>query len=188
MHLLHVYLLHRFYYSIHRHKVRRAGSLVVVGCAGCCHSDTCRCVGDGGLSSQRPSISVLHFCVYFDKVSHFITSNCITELMIFMCVYAYMYVLYVIPQYHVFIVCVHKSHYHFYCVHNNVLQHVLCIWCYNVLLYFVRNDENKDDQSINPIDSSWFLLPVFLLVGRKSLNACYLNVLMIFYMKYSFKL
>ena len=43
--------------------------------------------------------------------------------------------------------CVHKSHYHFYIVHNNVLQHGLCIWCYYVLLYFVRNDENKDDQS-----------------------------------------
>ena len=57
-----------------------------------------------GLSSRRPSISVLHFCVYFDKVSHFITSNCLTELMIFMCVYAYMNVLYGIPQYHVFIV------------------------------------------------------------------------------------
>ena len=40
--------------------------------------------------------------------------------------------------------CVHKSHYQFYCVHNNVNQHVLCIFC----LYFVRNDENKDDQSI----------------------------------------
>ena len=42
--------------------------------------------------------------VYVDKASHFITSNCITELMIFMCVYAYMYVLYVMPQYHIFIV------------------------------------------------------------------------------------
>ena len=48
--------------------------------------------------------SVLHFCVYFDKASYVITSNCITELMIFMCVYGYMCVLYVIPQYHVFIV------------------------------------------------------------------------------------
>ena len=57
-----------------------------------------------GLASRRPSISVLHFCVYFNKASHFITSNCISELMIFMCVYAYIYVLYVIPQYHVFIV------------------------------------------------------------------------------------
>ena len=57
-----------------------------------------------GLSSRRPSISVLHFRVYFDKASHFITWNCITELMIFMCVYAYMYGLYVIPHYHVFIV------------------------------------------------------------------------------------
>ena len=57
-----------------------------------------------GLSSRRSSISVLHFCAYFDKASHFITSICITELMIFMCVYAYMYVLYVIPQYHIFIV------------------------------------------------------------------------------------
>ena len=28
-----------------------------------------------GLSSRRPSISVLHFCVYFDKARHFITSN-----------------------------------------------------------------------------------------------------------------
>ena len=103
MHLLHVHFLHWFYYSIHRHKGRRAGSLVVVGCAGCCHSDTSRRVGDGGVASQRPSISVLHFCVYFDRASHFITSNCISELMIFMCVYAYMFVLYVIPQYHVFI-------------------------------------------------------------------------------------
>ena len=47
--------------------------------------------------------------------------------------------------------CVHKSHYNFYFVHNNVLQHVLCIWCYYVLVYFVRNDENKDAQSINHI-------------------------------------
>ena len=51
-----------------------------------------------GLSSRRPSISVLYFCVYFDRASHFITSNCITKLMIFMCAYAYMYVLYVIPS------------------------------------------------------------------------------------------
>ena len=90
-----------------------------------------------GLSSQRPSISVLHFCVYFDQAIHFITSNCITELTIFMCVYAYMYVLYVIPQYHVFIVYINPITI-FYCVHNNVLQHVLCTWCYYVLLYFVR--------------------------------------------------
>ena len=59
-----------------------------------------------GLASRRPSISVLLSCVCFDRASHFITSNCISELMIFMCVYTYMYVLYVyvIPQYHVFIV------------------------------------------------------------------------------------
>ena len=50
-----------------------------------------------GLASRRHSISVLHSCVYFDRASHFITSNCISELMIFMCVYAYMHVLYVIP-------------------------------------------------------------------------------------------
>ena len=56
------------------------------------------------LSSRRPSFSVLHFCVYFDRASHFITSNCISELVIFMCVYTYIYVSYVIPQYHVFIV------------------------------------------------------------------------------------
>ena len=30
--------------------------------------------------------------------------------------------------------CVHKSHYHIYSVHDNVLWHVLCIWCYRVLL------------------------------------------------------
>ena len=57
-----------------------------------------------GLASRKPSISMLHFCVYFDRAGHFITSNCISELMTFLCVYAYMYVLYVIPQYHVFIV------------------------------------------------------------------------------------
>ena len=55
-----------------------------------------------GLASRRPSISVLHFCVYSDRASHFIPSNCISEQ--FMCVYANMYVLYVIPQYYVFIV------------------------------------------------------------------------------------
>ena len=44
-----VHLSHWFYYSIHRHRGRRAGSLVVVGCTGCCHSDTSRCVGDGGV-------------------------------------------------------------------------------------------------------------------------------------------
>ena len=54
-----------------------------------------------GLSSLRPSISVLHFCTYVDKASHFITSNCISELM---CIYAHMYMLYVIPQYHAFTV------------------------------------------------------------------------------------
>ena len=80
------------------------GSLVVVGCAGCCHSDTSRCVGDGGVVVAEAFYFSASFCVYFDKASHFITLNCITELMIFMSVYAYMYVLYVIPQYHVSIV------------------------------------------------------------------------------------
>ena len=88
----------------HRHKGHRAGSLVVVGCAGCCHSDTSRCVGDGGVVVAEAFYFGASFCVYFDEASHFITSNCITELIIFICVYAYMYVLYVIPQYHVFIV------------------------------------------------------------------------------------
>ena len=71
-----------------------------------------------------------------------------------MCVYLCVYVCVIchtpVPRFY----CVHKSHYHFYCVHNNVLQHVLCIWCYYVLLYFVRNDENKDDQSYNLADST----------------------------------
>ena len=40
MDFLHTYLLHRFYYSTHVHKGRAAGSFVVVGCAGFCHSDT----------------------------------------------------------------------------------------------------------------------------------------------------
>ena len=78
-----------------------------------------------GLASRRPSVSVLHFCVYFYRAGHFITSNCISEVMIFMCVYAYMYVLYVIPQYHVFILYISPITTFF--VHNNVLQHVLCI-------------------------------------------------------------
>ena len=90
------------------------------------------------------SVSAL-FCVYFDKASHFITSKCITELMIFMCRCIYVGVIChtPVPRFY----CVHKFHYHFYCVHDNVLHHVLCIWWYYVLLYFVRNDENKDDQS-----------------------------------------
>ena len=58
-----------------------------------------------------------------------------------------MYVLYVIPQYKVFIVYINTITTFF--GYNNVLQHVLCIWCYYVLLYSVGNDENKDDQSIN---------------------------------------
>ena len=104
--------------------------------AACCHSDTPAASATAGLS-----ISVLHFCVYFEKASHVITSNYVTELMIVMCVYAYMYALYVIPQYHVFIVYINPI--------TTLLtfsQHVLCIWCYYLLLYFVRNDENKDDQ------------------------------------------
>ena len=40
------------------------------------------------LSSRGPSISVLHFCVYFDRAGHFITSNCISELnWLYLCVY-----------------------------------------------------------------------------------------------------
>ena len=65
-----------------------------------------------GLASRRPSISVLHFRVYSDRASHFITSNCISELMIFMCVYAYMYYIVChtpVPRFN----CVHKSHYIF---------------------------------------------------------------------------
>ena len=104
VHLLHVHLLHWFYYSIHRHKSRRAGSLVVVGCAGCCHSDTSRRVADGGVGVAWAFYFGASFLCVFDRASHLITSNCISELMKFMCVYAYMYVLYVIPQYHVLIV------------------------------------------------------------------------------------
>ena len=94
-----------------------------------------------GLSSRKPTISVLHFCVYFDKASHFITSSCFYRTDdIYVCICHTP-----VPRFY----CVHKSHYHFYCVHNDILQHVLCIWCCHFLLYFVRNDENRDDQSIS---------------------------------------
>ena len=51
------------------------------------------------------SISVLRFrCILKKPVILSFTSNCVTELMMFMRVYAYMYVSYVIQQYRVFIV------------------------------------------------------------------------------------
>ena len=56
-----------------------------------------------GLSSRRPSISVLHFCVYFDKASHFITSNCISELMI--CVYMHICMCYMSYPSATFLLC-----------------------------------------------------------------------------------
>ena len=65
---------------------------------------------------------------------------------IYVCIWLYVYVIYHTPLTRFYFV--HKSHYHFYWVHNNVLQHVLCICCYYVLLYFVRNNENKDAQSL----------------------------------------
>ena len=58
--------------------------------------------------------------------------------MTFMCVCAYVYVLYTIPVLSRFY-RVHKPHYHhFYYVHNNVLQHVLYIMFYCTLSEMTR--------------------------------------------------
>ena len=103
VHFLHVHLLHWFYYSIHSIRVVALAALSSLAALGVVTLTPPGPLATAGLAS-RPSISVPHFCVYFDRAGHFITSNCISELMIFMCVYAYMYVLYVIPQYYVFIV------------------------------------------------------------------------------------
>ena len=52
--------------------------------------------------------SVLHFCVYFDRAGHFITSNCISELMIFMCICIYVCVMWHTPAPR-FIVYIHPN-------------------------------------------------------------------------------
>ena len=134
VHLLHVHLLHWFYYSIHRHKGRRAGGLVVLAALGVVTLTPPGALVTAGLASRRPSISVLHFCVYFDRASHFIHSNFISELMIFMCVYAYMYMLYVIPQYHVFIVYINLiTTFNLYIVTFYSMFYALMLLCFIVL-------------------------------------------------------
>ena len=101
-----------------------------------------------GLSLRRHYISVLHFlgvlrksrsCYHFEL--RYRTDDIHECICIYVCVIHYT----PWPCFY----CVHKPHYQLYCVHNNVLQHVLCIWWHHVLLYFVKNDENKDAQSIN---------------------------------------
>ena len=134
VHLLHVHLLHWFYYSIHRLKGRRAGGLVVLAALGVVTLTPPGALATVGLASRRPSISVLHFCVYFDRAGHFIHSNFISELMIFMCVYAYMYMLYVIPQYHVFIVYINLiTTFNLYIVTFYSMFYALMLLCFIVL-------------------------------------------------------
>ena len=68
-----------------------------------------RCVGDGGVVVAEAFYFGASFLfVYCEKASYFINSNCITEVMILICVYACMYVLYIITQYHVFIVYINR--------------------------------------------------------------------------------
>ena len=144
MHLADVHLLHWCYNSILRHKGRRAGSLVVVGCTGCCHHPVrwrrrgCR---RGGLLFR----CFIFVCILIEPV--ILSLRTASANWWYLCVYMHICMCYVSYPSTTFY-CVHKSHYHFYCVHNNVLQHFLCIWCYYDLLYLFRNDENKDDQSI----------------------------------------
>ena len=59
--------------------------------------------GDGGVVVAEAFYFCASFFVYFERPSHFITSNCVTEL-IFMCICIYMCVLYITHQYHVFVV------------------------------------------------------------------------------------
>ena len=126
VHSLHVTI--RFYYSIRVVALAASSSMDALGVTRC-YSDTSR---------RQRGISGLHFLSILGKASHFITLNCIIELMTFMCVCAYVYVLYTIPVLSRFY-CVHKPHYHhFYCVHNNVLQHVLYIMFYCTLSEMTR--------------------------------------------------
>ena len=104
-----------------------------------------------GLSSRRPSISVLHFSVYFDKASHFITSNCVAELMIFMCVYAYMYVLYVIPQYHVFIVYINPITTF---IMNIKTFYSMCYAFYAIIFYSTLSEMTRV-KMINQCNPNW---------------------------------
>ena len=161
-----VHLLHWFYYSIHRHRGRRAGSLVVVGCTGCCHSDTSRCVGDGGVVIAEAFYFGASFfvCIFIEPV--ILSLRTALANWLYLCVYMHICMCYMSYSSITRFYCVHKSHYHFYCVHNYVLQHVLCIWCYYVLLYFVRNDENK--KMINQYPFSWvkIFIPVLWLRWR----------------------
>ena len=67
--------------------------------------------------------------------------------MTFMCVYAYMYVLYIIPHYHVVIVYISPI--------TTLIVYIIKFYsifytfdAIMFLLYFFRHDENKDDQSI----------------------------------------
>ena len=67
------------------------------------------------------SISVRRFwCILKKPVILSFTSNCVTELMMFMRVYAYMYVSYVIPQYHVLIVYINPI--------INFIVYINCHW------------------------------------------------------------
>ena len=52
------------------------------------------------------------FSVYHEKASHFITSNCVTEMMTFICVYMHICMCYISYPFSRFY-CAHKSHYRF---------------------------------------------------------------------------
>ena len=94
-------------------------------------------VCDGGVVVTRAS-------TLSDFFSHFITLNCVTELMTFMCMQ--MYALHVIPHYHdvLFVYLYRKIIFILYIITFHSMFYAFDATFF--LLYFIRN-ENKDDQS-----------------------------------------